>query len=265
MDDACNNFGPLFKSRLDLILNQSTYSKAFYCAHQIIKPVLQVGPTCGFAALSNALNTYNLNSPSLNDLVELGRSDGITNNGELFSVDWLCNFIQKYWTNLNPKIAKFSEMDLTSIIEYFGKKRENEIPTILIPYDCDRGNFEPCNRNGVGAHWAILTGFLLLCDYNDGAEPSDLCSIKMVNSSTEFNDFSRGLKGDENCLYLIAYQGKSCHPAIWSFQTLLQSNAQLNMPAEGQNNNKNNNFCLPPEGMAMALKGKCLLLGGGSE
>ena len=50
MDDeySYNNFGPLFKSRLDRILKQYTYSKAFYFAQQIVKPVMQVGPTCVF-------------------------------------------------------------------------------------------------------------------------------------------------------------------------------------------------------------------------
>uniref|UniRef100_A0A914NCA3 Uncharacterized protein n=1 Tax=Meloidogyne incognita TaxID=6306 RepID=A0A914NCA3_MELIC len=45
--DACNNFGPLFKSRLDRVLKQSTNFKAFIYAHHIVKPVLQVGPTSG--------------------------------------------------------------------------------------------------------------------------------------------------------------------------------------------------------------------------
>jgi len=53
------------------------------------------------------------------------------------------------------------------------------------------------------------------------------------------------------------------HPAIWSFQALFESNAQLNVLAECPHYNKNN-FCLPPEGIA--LKGKCLLLlGEGNE
>uniref|UniRef100_A0A915LY64 Uncharacterized protein n=1 Tax=Meloidogyne javanica TaxID=6303 RepID=A0A915LY64_MELJA len=174
--DACNTFGPLFKSRLDRVLKQSTNFKAFCFAHHIVKPVLQ-------------------------------------------------------------------------------------IPTILIPYDCDRGNFEPCNRNGLGAHWAILTGCLLLCD--DSGEESNEENIKIIKSSNEFNNVVNGMKLDEKNLYLIGYQGKSSHPAIWSFQALFESNAQLNVLAECPHYNKNN-FCLPPEGIA--LKGKCLLLlGEGNE
>ncbi|KAF7633239.1 hypothetical protein Mgra_00007340 [Meloidogyne graminicola] len=259
---------------------------------------MQIGPTleipkgfnlkriCGFAALSNALNIYNLNSFNLNELVELGRSNGITNFGELFSVDWLFNFINKYWPNLNLKIG--SEMDCSLIIKHF-LKGENEkkqykkgvlsltftlsflmfyfcriISTILIPYDCDRGNFEPCNRNGVGAHWAILTGFIFLSNKENNSNCKDNNKIiKLIDS----NEFLMDENLNEDCLYLIAYQGKSSHPAIWPFPILFQSNAQLNIPTtttECQNNNGNNktNFCLPPEGINISLRGKCLLLNG---
>ncbi|CAK5025919.1 unnamed protein product [Meloidogyne enterolobii] len=219
--DACNTFGPLFKSRLDRVLKQSTNFKAVCFAHHIVKPVLQVGPTCGFASLSNALNIYNLKSPNLNNLVELGRSFGITNGGEIFSVGWFCNFIQKYWPSLHPKIAEFGEMK-SSIIEYFGKRENKKIPTILFPYDCDRGNFEPCNRNGLGAHWAILTGCLLLCEDNGGEESTGEY-IKIINSSNEFNNVVNGMKWDEKSLYLIGYQGKSRSVFIfWSFNGIYQ-------------------------------------------
>jgi hypothetical protein len=77
---------------------------------------------------------------------------------------------------------------------------------------------------------------------------------------------------DENQFYFIAYQGKSRlvilfltinfgnfrHPALWSYSSLRQSNAQLNVP----NPTSSSNFRMPPEGMA-AIRGKyCCLFGG---
>ena len=38
----------------------------------------------------------------------------------------------------------------------------------LLAYDCD-ANYEPCNRGGLKAHWALVTGLLLPLPASDAS------------------------------------------------------------------------------------------------
>jgi hypothetical protein len=114
---------------------------------------------CGFAALATALNASGIPNIKLAELVQLGKIEGITNNGELFSCEWLFEFINSHWPQIGAKLTDFPEP--IEIVKNLITIKNGKLPTILIPYDCDK-NFEPCNREGHAAHWAIVVSTVIL-------------------------------------------------------------------------------------------------------
>jgi hypothetical protein len=52
---------------------------------------------------------------------------------------------------------------------------------------------------------------------------------------------------------VVAYHGKSRHPALWRYSTLAASNAQLNSTER-----VNEDFRLPTGGIASGLRGLCV-------
>ena len=257
--DGLNGCSRLFRSKLDSILKLTNARKATIFMHADVKPQLQVGPTCGFAALAMALQT--LEAFNLTELVELAKADGITNGGELFSAQWLAEFVGDHWPQFCATTTEFPGPE--AIVKHFSDDKwcAEMRPTIMVPYDCDK-NFEPCQRDGQAAHWAILTGFLLLVNSATDEMSNDTGILNCVVAD-HFNKRKRNIiikpenNIDESLFYVIAYQGKSRHPALWPYSSLRQSNAQLNRP----NPAGSANFRLPSEGMALAIRGKCVLLG----
>lgn len=247
---------PLFKITVETLLS-STNMKAKIFMPTRVTQVLQIGPTCGFAALATSLRILDANDDiDLQKLVELAIKDHITNKGELFSVDWLAQFVNKHWPHqFKAVVAQLSENPRT-IIDYFisSNTTTNKPACILVAYDCDK-NFEPSTQNGHCAHWAALVGFLLLTNdsVNETEEREIIANEYFVeNFNPKMNlDFV----DDEKRFYIIAYQGKSRHPTLWPYPLLRDSNVQLNVP----NPAGSANFRMPVEGMA-AIRGKCIVL-----
>ncbi|KAL3083218.1 hypothetical protein niasHS_011020 [Heterodera schachtii] len=227
-----------------LLCHHGETANAFVFCHQM-QPELQKGPTCGFAVLLMALRC-SVGDVTLDRLVEMGKHFGITYNGELFSADWMCEFVQKHWPNAcELRVAQFPSPN--SIVRHLisGKKPRHQCTTtVLVPYDCDK-NFEPCNRQGVAAHWAIIIGFVIFdVTAQNGPENENSKIIAFDENDFRWDGFD-----NEHLLYLIALQGKSRQPTLWSYKALRESNGQLNVP------NPSGNFRLAPEGME-AIRGK---------
>ncbi|KIH64790.1 hypothetical protein ANCDUO_04896 [Ancylostoma duodenale] len=110
---------------------------------------------------------------------------------------------------------------------------------VMVPYDCDK-NHEPALRNGHGAHWAVLVGFLIV-DVN--LETLQHASCDVVVS-------------DDNVFYVFAYHGKSKHMALWSYSGLQQSCSQL---YESGPNRQPPEYVIPEDGLTQ-LRGKCVCL-----
>ena len=125
---------------------------------------------------------------------------------------------------------------------------------LLVPYDCDR-NHEPCDRGGVSAHWALIAGFLLPVESNGGGGGEESTSRWEWWEAT-----GKGMCADDPAtpFYLVAYHGKSRHPALWRHDALTRSNAQLSTVRSGDGM-RQGSFCLPSEGIS-ALRGKCLVI-----
>lgn len=107
---------------------------------------------------------------------------------------------------------------------YTGKLNNNYIKDfllkegyMLVPYDADK-NHSPCLNNGHKAHWAAICGII----------------------ETKDN------------VYVLAKHGKSTNVAIWTLDSLCESNSQLN---EFSPNRKYSDieYCLPKGGIAGSL------------
>jgi hypothetical protein len=106
---------------------------------------------------------------------------------------------------------------------------------ILVAYDCDF-NFEPCNKNGTKAHWALITGFLIP-DYlslasNTNEENTQLLSI--LNhwenlDQTQIDNILKNYSEISHKIHVICKHGKSKHSGVWNLKSLYESNRQLLM------------------------------------
>uniref|UniRef100_A0A183BLM5 Actin maturation protease n=1 Tax=Globodera pallida TaxID=36090 RepID=A0A183BLM5_GLOPA len=248
----------LFRNRLEaLIRTHGEAANVHVFVHQM-RSELQKGPTCGFAALLMALRCSQCQlaeEVTLQHLVEMGKSLGFTYQGELFSAAWMCELVDRLWPKkYQLKLTQFPTAN--AIIQHLisgESASERRCPTtVLVPYDCDK-NFEPCNRQGNAAHWALIIGFVLLEQSVQNGEEIHSVGPRVAEFNAH-NFFGRNFD-NEHLLYLVALQGKSRHPALWSYSALRESNGQLNVPTP------KGNFRLAPEGLA-AIKGKCVLFCG---
>ncbi|RCN40711.1 hypothetical protein ANCCAN_13354, partial [Ancylostoma caninum] len=110
---------------------------------------------------------------------------------------------------------------------------------VMVPYDCDK-NHEPALRNGHGAHWAILVGFLIVD----------------VNLETLQHASSDVVASDDDAFYVFAYHGKSKHMALWSYSDLRRSCSQL---YEAGPKRQPPDFVIPEDGLTQ-LRGKSVCL-----
>ena len=103
---------------------------------------------------------------------------------------------------------------------------------VLVSYDCDF-NFEPCNKNGLKAHWALITGFFLpvrssrFSEMTFVEENNTLLNLNQNHIAEEsLLELNQHLNlKDEN--FVICKHGKSKHSGIWSLNRLIESNRQL--------------------------------------
>lgn len=164
--------------------------KTFNARFMFFGHIQQSGPQCGFAALAMiASSVGKFYTPDY--LVSEAKMLDITNNGEMFSADWLTDFAS-YLLSQHFEVTMFSN-SISGYSELF-KQYIHEDSLVMIPYDADF-NHQPFMKSGHRAHWAII------CGYVDG--------------------------GSEENFYVIARHGKSAHPTVWKFTDLLNSNDNL--------------------------------------
>lgn len=109
---------------------------------------------------------------------------------------------------------------------------------VLVAYDCEK-NHEPAMRNGRGAHWAILVGYLYV-----------ETNTTVIRSAADVS------VDDEHAFYVFAFHGKSRHMGLWSYSILRQSSFNL---LEAGPERKPPHYILPDDGLVQ-LRGKCLVL-----
>lgn len=195
-----------------------------------VDTLLQKGPQCGLVALCMALNTLKIQC-TIDDLMDRAKNLNFTKNGEIFDVTFLFELARSQ-TNVQL-------ISLNADVDFFEILLKSKL--ILIPYDTDR-NYEPCNKKGIKAHWALITGFLVpihfdeivsksLVQFTEEHKPRslsfvdslELAQVQALRKIFEVN------KGGTTCdlIHVICKQGKSKNLGVWSLRKLLESNRQL--------------------------------------
>ena len=131
------------------------------CVYLKVEPILQVGPTCGLVAASMLMQ----GKPSAGELLQQAIDLDYSNNGEMFSAKWLLTILNQNLPvssacSKNPANLKAYLDDGNLSSEYIKEKLRNHC-MILVPYDSDKANHAPCNKNGHKAHWCLIVGYLI--------------------------------------------------------------------------------------------------------
>ncbi|CAG9789119.1 unnamed protein product [Diatraea saccharalis] len=179
--------------KYNLCLKSAPYRYKFNNCNSI----LQVGPTCGLAALSMLVK----GKVTADKILNIAKLEGYSNNGEMFSCINMAKLAEKVFSlaDFNNVKCYIRNGGLVSK-EIIDKMLEGAV--LLVPYDADC-NHSPCLKNGHTAHWGIICGIIII---KDAGEFYDSC---------------------QNNIYVISRHGKSRFLAAWSLADLAKSNKNL--------------------------------------
>ncbi|XP_053613718.1 actin maturation protease [Plodia interpunctella] len=157
---------------------------------------IQVGPTCGLVALSMLFN----DEITPDKLLNIAKTEGYTNNGEMFSCKNMMKLTEKilYLAEISNVKYNLKNSGLCSK-EIIEKLLEGAV--LLVPYDADF-NHSPCLKKGHTAHWALVCGVIICEDPRDTYE-------------------------DPDNVYVLCKHGKSRYLAVWKLDDLDKSNKNL--------------------------------------
>ncbi|KAG8226468.1 hypothetical protein J437_LFUL009778 [Ladona fulva] len=248
------------KDFFEKILKRMISSKScFVFNYRYLRPVLQDGPTCGLAALSMASSCRD-RMVYVNRILKYTKLRGYSNNGEMFSVEYLADIAKTligFEIEVLEKGLENQEYVLNQIMNG---------ALLLIPYDADF-NHTPCKKNGHRAHWAVICGLLLEGHLNGQLSAESCQSNSKFNCVQYLPDKDTFVPQnllnicEVNQVYLLARQGKSVHPGVWSYKELKDSNENL-IEFDPIRAESNISYILPPEGVEGGLKGKAVLIKG---
>ncbi|XP_061395885.1 actin maturation protease [Musca vetustissima] len=251
-----------------------TTRKPKSCTYYNINSILQVGPTCGLTAVSMLLG--GLLPPTV--LLQEAKERHYTYNGEMFSAHNLFQLICDYLPIINnnnnnnddvtidknSRPCKLNANDTDSRntatttpaqIPQQQQRRQTAVhqrpiecqmhegrlncakvrdallqgACLFVPYDPDF-NHSPCLKSGHKAHWALIIGHLI---------------------------------ADNDEFYVIARHGKAKNLAVWSLQSLSDSNANLIEFAQPKGY-PDCDFLLPPGGIGgnLGLRERAIIVKG---
>jgi len=218
---------------VDEIVSQVEWDKSFWIAKNVqVDTLIQNGPQCGIVALCMALNYMKVNC-TIDELMEKARKLNFTKKGEIFDVNFLYELAK---SEVNAKM-----LDLNEDKDFFEILLTSKL--ILFPYDCDF-NHAPCNKKGIKAHWALITGFILPIDHDESisltfgnySEEKRPCGIEFIDSvkpeqiaklKENYENKYYEAKRFSDLVYVVSKQGKSKHLGVWRLKYLLESNRQL--------------------------------------
>lgn len=112
-------------------------------------------------------------SPSTEELLKDAVKLKFTNNGEIFSAQWLLDTLkQNFASTLKPDKTR-AYLFTGELDSDFIKEKLKQHCLILVPYDSDH-NHAPTNVHGHRAHWCLLCGYLV-------EDNNDVSSMKNAN------------------------------------------------------------------------------------
>eukprot|EP00057_Strongylocentrotus_purpuratus_P027409 XP_011681883.1 PREDICTED: UPF0692 protein C19orf54 homolog [Strongylocentrotus purpuratus] len=225
--------------------------------NQQIKHVGQQGTTCGLVALCMAANMLNSAEKSLNVVLSSAIEKGYTLQGEMFSASNTLKFAEEEFNMTGRLLSDGLQIHRKDVISHLARG----LP-VLVPYDKDSNN-EPATRKGHFAHWAVLTGFVIILPDDVDVPPcchGDSTSSNLTYLPPPWSDdmisILPHLISKASLVFLFARQGKSRLLGAWQYDVLARSNMNLTEydPAlEGE-------FVFHQEGLAAGLAEKVILL-----
>ncbi|OQR67125.1 acyl-coenzyme A thioesterase 13-like [Tropilaelaps mercedesae] len=195
------------------------------------------GPQCGLVALAMIAAALGRNA-NIGDIFNWASQQGFTALGEIFDIRNMKKLCAKFIGKPSAVIGFPSKADMLADLI---KGR-----IFLVPYDAD-ANHEPCRRNGQSAHWAVVFGVVLM-------RPECFCLEGLAKLSDDKPIYRAELGYDcemAGSEFLLAREGKSRHVAVWSFEALRESCAQLN-----EYGGKYEGIVLPNGGLQEGLQDK---------
>jgi len=201
---------------------------------------------------------------SVDKVQEMAISKGYTKQGEMFSVDNMSYLASSILGKAAVISSTAAMCDSWWVVEQLTAGWQ-----LLVPYDCAH-NHHPAVLGGRKAHWALITGFVLLVDATE-----DITDVKTVTS--DGNKHVRILTGEaENDkerlntlignkagkLLLVARQSKSLVLGLWDKEELVSSNNNLKVV---EVKGKISEFVIPLGGVEAGLCGRMVLVRRGSS
>ena len=221
------------------------HSKTIFTLVHSLKPVIQKGPMCGLVAISIASQLVlegQITPPD--DLLVRARERGFSKQGEIFSAR---NLLELAQSELQCKgaILNGNTTDVSDLLLDITKK-----VAILVPYDADKDH-SPCLARGHKAHWCTVVGFAIIAD-----SLSSLQNIhERLTPANARHLLCHNWRNVDKCqVHLFCRHGKSRHMGLWSYTSLMESNANL---VEVGENRDSSDYVIPSQGISNSL---CSLL-----
>ncbi|XP_063957820.1 actin maturation protease-like isoform X1 [Lytechinus pictus] len=224
--------------------------------NQKIKYIGQQGTTCGLVALSMAASMLKSSGKSLDVVLNAAREKGYTLQGEMFSASNTLKFAEEEFNLTGQLLCGDLQLHKHDVISHLAKG----LPA-LVPYDKDF-NHEPTTRKGHSAHWAVLTGFVLVLPEDVNVPPcchGDNISSNITYTPPWSDDMMAILPhliSRASLVFVFARQGKSRLLGAWQYDILARSNRNLieyDPTLEGE-------YVFHEEGLAAGLADKAILL-----
>jgi hypothetical protein len=102
-------------------------------------------------------------NPDVDELLRQAISNKFSNNGEMFSAQWLLQLLvdNLKFANLNSRERIRAYIYDGHLESEFIREKLKRHCILLVPYDADRRNHEPTLENGHKAHWSLIVGYLI--------------------------------------------------------------------------------------------------------
>jgi len=244
------------------------------------QPLLQEGPQCGLVALCMATRMLIKDSNiSTREIFKMATEKGYTKQGEMFSAANLADLAHSV-------LGRDSRVSLENI-DILGD--DSQVcadllagDVLLVPYDCDF-NHGPCLAEGRKAHWALLTGFVLVSneespDYlvsNEESPENFVSNEDFPENLVSNEDFADYLVSDEESpdnlvqvsshhkitgienkkLLLFGRQSKSLVLGAWDKELLISSNKNLKIVDAKRSTDE---YIIPAGGLEEGLASKII-------
>ena len=235
--------------------------------HRNVSSQLQAGaPMCGIVGLSMAaelLRVPSCHCSGANTILEMATAHGLSKKGEILSTANMLSLATKILPMVKAIVVSASEVTSRLLLDHVLSRH-----ALLVPYDCDKDH-TPCLARGHNAHWCLIVGVAVtlqkdklnqkLLDYC--VKDSSLQNHYQLSSalmSEEGRELLLAIcESNSDSVHVFARHGKSRHLALWSWDMLLQSNANL---FELDPNRIADEYVVPSEGLSSALSSKIVIL-----